>query len=290
MNVKTIGTLTVGVLIGTALTGPLAQAAETWFRATPSTQSFYADGRAVSLEAYAINGHNYVKLRDIGQAVGFDVAYDPTQNAVLIGASGGNADRADGLNLDDPRMAQALSSVSRWPIYEITAQPDGGKTVTARYPEAYRAAADHTRPFVDGLEGLPNRQKVEAIAGYVCDRLRYALKYPSPGKVLAQDGQLEGCCMAYAYSFQFLCNRADIPCILIQNPRHQWNQVYVEGQWWAVDLTGDDSDDPAWRAQATILHRPEELMGSIYEDASPEVTELCKKNISPLRCLFQYTI
>lgn len=70
--------LTAGILIGTLLTGPAAHAAAEQLAVTLSAQKFYVDGQNVELEAYAINGHNYVKLRDIGAAVGFNVYWDGT--------------------------------------------------------------------------------------------------------------------------------------------------------------------------------------------------------------------
>lgn len=39
-------------------------------------QTAYVDGAPVQLDAYNIDGYNYVKLRDIGQAVGFNVYWD----------------------------------------------------------------------------------------------------------------------------------------------------------------------------------------------------------------------
>ncbi len=48
--------------------------------AEPSTQPIYVDGQKVSMTAYSINGSNYVRLRDVGQAVNFGVAYDPVSN------------------------------------------------------------------------------------------------------------------------------------------------------------------------------------------------------------------
>ena len=36
------------------------------------------------MEAYSIHGNNFVKLRDIGQAVDFGVEYDPVTNSVHI--------------------------------------------------------------------------------------------------------------------------------------------------------------------------------------------------------------
>ena len=49
-----------------------------------STQPIYVDGLRVSMTAYAINGNNYVRLRDIGKAVDFGVTYDAATNSVHI--------------------------------------------------------------------------------------------------------------------------------------------------------------------------------------------------------------
>lgn len=46
--------------------------------AEKSTNTFYVDGKEVELPAYVINGSNYVMLRDVGQAVGFNVYWDGT--------------------------------------------------------------------------------------------------------------------------------------------------------------------------------------------------------------------
>lgn len=60
---------------GAAAAGLLAQ---------PSVQSIYVNGRPVYCTAYAISGNNYVRLRDIGQAVGFAVSYDWATDSVQI--------------------------------------------------------------------------------------------------------------------------------------------------------------------------------------------------------------
>ena len=48
--------------------------------------------------------------------------------------------------------------------------------------------------------------------------------------------------MSFAYSFQFLCNQAGIPCVFKHGGNHQWNSVYAEGRWWDVDVSGDNID------------------------------------------------
>ena len=61
-----------GLLVGVALFGGTTAYAA-GIIAERSNHPIYVDGELVQMEAYSINGNNYVKLRDIGQAVGFNV-------------------------------------------------------------------------------------------------------------------------------------------------------------------------------------------------------------------------
>lgn len=82
---KTAITLLVGVILGaTLVSGSFASAAESFFKAYPSTHTIYLDGQEIKLEAYVINGSNYVRLRDVGEAVGFNVYWDDTTGTVQI--------------------------------------------------------------------------------------------------------------------------------------------------------------------------------------------------------------
>ncbi len=81
---KEVVLMATGIVVGMALGGQVVHAATTTLTASPSTQTFYLDGQKIQLEAYAINGNNYVKLRDIGKAVDFGVVYDETTNSVYI--------------------------------------------------------------------------------------------------------------------------------------------------------------------------------------------------------------
>ena len=78
---KEVALVASGVLLGAAIAGPAANAALT---AQQSSQKIVVDGQAVQIEAYCIGGNNYVKLRDVGRAVGFNVTYDAITNTVHI--------------------------------------------------------------------------------------------------------------------------------------------------------------------------------------------------------------
>ena len=49
-----------------------------------STNHIFVDGQEVRIEAYAIHDNNYMKLRDIGKAVGFNVYWDTNTKTVQI--------------------------------------------------------------------------------------------------------------------------------------------------------------------------------------------------------------
>ena len=69
---KEILLMTTGIFVGTLLChgGGVAAAGMV---AEPSWQPIFVNGEQVQMEAYNIHGNNFVKLRDIGQAVDFNV-------------------------------------------------------------------------------------------------------------------------------------------------------------------------------------------------------------------------
>ncbi len=306
MKSKVKGTVLLlsGVIIGASLI-PAANAAGSFFQAQRTPHPIYVDGQQVPMETYAIGGHNYVKLRDIGQAVGFEVywdgsaarivsgqpytgqppaqaapsavpkhstqadpsvftgyltaeVYDTIREAVLTKetASFGLAvqgslhlrwdDKAGFKKAEEERnqINAVLAALGPYPGYEMVSAGDGsGYLCEVRYTEVDAPAAEHTKGFINSLDGLSEREKIKRISWYVCDRIAYDKTcYVWPHEVLAQDGELRGACMSFAYSFQFLCNQAGIPCVFKHGGNHQWNSVYAEGRWWDVDVSGDNID------------------------------------------------
>ena len=80
---KQIFTLLTGLFIGAIITGG-ASAYTAGILAERSTNRIYVNGQEVQMEAYTINGNNYVKLRDIGKTVGFEVYWDGDEKCVQI--------------------------------------------------------------------------------------------------------------------------------------------------------------------------------------------------------------
>jgi len=54
---------------------------------SPTTSKIYLDGKDVQFTAYNIEGNNYFKLRDIGEAFNFGVTWDGARNTIVIDTS-----------------------------------------------------------------------------------------------------------------------------------------------------------------------------------------------------------
>ena len=82
-KVKNTGLVLCGLVLGLALSSPAAQAMES-LKATLSTNRIFVDGKETHMTAYTINGNNYIKLRDMGKAVGFEVYWDSANGCVQV--------------------------------------------------------------------------------------------------------------------------------------------------------------------------------------------------------------
>ena len=95
---KSLALVSAGIFVGMSLAFPTAHAAEKLLTAVRSSHQFFLDGERVEMEAYVINGNNYVKLADVGRMVGFNVYWDSATGTVQI-------------NGDDPYTGQKPQAV-----------------------------------------------------------------------------------------------------------------------------------------------------------------------------------
>ena len=312
-----------GVLIGSALGGSAAYAAA-GVLAERSTMPILVNGRPAQAEAYLIDGHNYLKLRDVAALADFSVTWDAASRTVCIDTSVGYTPEGSAAAVDYSARANAAvftggytralynalresivnggpsrsfpltdeatrqtcwdvtAAFGSWPCYRLTSAENGAACFALNYPAAYEEAAARCQPFLDGLAGMSEQEKVRQLAFYVCDHLRYsAADTPTPRTVFAEDAEHPGNCMAYAHSFLFLCDLADIPCVLVHSETHQWNEVWVGGRWMSVDVGGADAWDAAQRQGVTVLHEATELQGADYIQTDPALTRFVKELLVP---------
>ena len=125
---KQILTMFTGLFIGAIITGG-ASAYAAGILAERSNHRIFVDGQEVQMEAYGIAGHNYVKLRDMGKQVGFNVAkQDIVARTNALRAERGIA----ALAADDQLMRAAqvrADEMAATSTYSHT-RPDGRKYYT----------------------------------------------------------------------------------------------------------------------------------------------------------------
>ena len=78
------GSFAAGFLTCLLLAGVTTTAYAAGILAERSTHRIVVDGKEVQMEAYVINGNNYVKLRDVGEQVGFNVYWDSDTKCVQV--------------------------------------------------------------------------------------------------------------------------------------------------------------------------------------------------------------
>lgn len=209
-----------GLLTGVILFGGTATYAASVI-AERSANRIFVDGREAQMEAYTINGNNYVRLRDIDREVGFSVTWDGTVQIsttasysvetpveLATGAVSetysrevyrallqvvGGAEHSDPIPVTETgysAMQSATAAISGYPGYDVRWEADGTAYFTQSYSSVYAEAAAYCQPFIDGLKGLPDRDKAQEIACFVCDWLTYeASKSPTPRVVLTSNSR-----------------------------------------------------------------------------------------------------
>lgn len=101
-------------------------------------------------------------------------------------------------------------------------------------------------------DGISEYEKVKAIHDYIINHTAYCYNCDTSASGRHDDycysprGVLENgraVCSGYAKTFQLLCEFAGIACERVSSKwlNHEWNQVRVDGTWYNIDVTWDDS-------------------------------------------------
>jgi len=131
-------------------------------------------------------------------------------------------------------------------IDEITIIPteiyDGAASKLSQYASAVEAALDNITVTESRYDTLKN------VHDYICEKAWYNLvseqRVHSSEPFFIGDGGVV--CEGYAKAFKVLCDRLEIPCVLVSGDAggaHMWNYVQMDdGKWYLVDATWDDQN------------------------------------------------
>ena len=160
------------------------------------------------------------------------------------------------------------------------------KTLTVSYAdydrEAVEAELNKTLKLVK--EDMSDLEKIIFIHDYLCVDVEYAYQdylddTLGPDVHNLKGAVLDKCavCDGYSSAFQYYMVQLGIPCNIVINNDHAWNQVCLDGAWYMVDVT---FDDPIWDNYGFVRHSY--LLNSqnkLLQDRTWEVEdyEICTK-------------
>lgn len=194
-----------GLMVGAALFGG-GTALAAGILAEPSEQTFYLDDRQIQLEAYAIAGHNYVQLRDMGRAVGFNVTYDGARNAVVI----------------DPDAPYSEDIPAATP----TAQPDGSGTFSTT-PFTAKALTGDDR----ARENFSQQANPAIFTGHLTRAAYNAARQSILDRdaiIAGNDAEGFNPCYAYAYTTATAETRREVNLALSKLNAYFWYSLSAE--------------------------------------------------------------
>ncbi|MBP3897489.1 MAG: transglutaminase domain-containing protein, partial [Mogibacterium sp.] len=103
----------------------------------------------------------------------------------------------------------------------------------------YEEISDATFDIIDQSEGFSDSAKVKIVRRWIKSRCRYTDNVTN-----MWDESLYGClvkgsatCLGYSEGFYYMMRKLHVPCRIVAEGYHAWNEVYVDGKWNSVDLT-----------------------------------------------------
>lgn len=95
------------------------------------------------------------------------------------------------------------------------------------------------------VKGTTRYEKVKSIHDGICEMTTYTGGVPMAHQPTGVFLNGQAVCEGYAEAFKLLCDRENIPCIIVvgtgNGGAHEWNYVQMEdGKWYGMDATWDD--------------------------------------------------
>lgn len=203
-------------------------------------------------------------------------AYDALRQCMAEGKSTAVAMSAE----TRTAMQGVAAALGSHPAYDLKNGGNGTGYFDSKYPTAYEEAAKVAQKLVNSLDGKSESDKLYAFACYVCERLDYdAASTTTPRVLFASSSVNKGNCMSFSHNFQYLCDIAGIPCVLVHSDIHEWIEVYTGGRWYNVDLTSFDHHYT--QGIDGLLGVESDLQGKIYAESDPRLARFAKEALVP---------
>ena len=108
--------------------------------------------------------------------------------------------------------------------------------LTTKKQEKY--ISKKVKKIVKKYKGRSIYAKLKGAHDYLIATVNYDSSYYNPYYAFKKG---KGICMSYALAYQRILQEMKIPCIYVKGKNHAWNMVRLDGKWYGVDVTWDDS-------------------------------------------------
>lgn len=133
--------------------------------------------------------------------------------------------------------------------------------------EAIQEVQEKVDTFVSQLSGT-NEQKLRAIHNWILKGAQYddTLVLPNTSNLYGGMIQKKTICSGLTYSFKYVADKANIPVLTVigavkmagekevgEELNHVWNEMWIDGKWYLVDLTGDLAKKPGEKPRESFF-------------------------------------
>ena len=165
-----------------------------------STNHIFVDGQEVRIEAYAIHDNNYMKLRDIGKAVGFNVYWNTEDRSVQIetgkpytGEAPAKDEAADSVPQQEITTSADDADAMKQDIVDRTNALRKGNGVAAlcvddKLMQAAQVRADEMAAHTVYSHTRPNGEKFNTVTDclYMAENIHCIADWATQGKTVSE--------------------------------------------------------------------------------------------------------
>ena len=112
------------------------------------------------------------------------------------------------------------------------------------FEERYAKLQECVTEVKAAVKGMSDLEKVLYVHDYVVDSSVYDASAVAGSRAGGPLGAGKGYCSGYADAMMVLLKYVDVPCICVRSDKmsHMWNYVKVNGVWYHLDATWDETD------------------------------------------------
>lgn len=142
-------------------------------------------------------------------------------------------------------------------LYWITWQSEikpGFYEITFRYKyyinkTEYKKVCKMAKDIARKMKKYSDYEKIKATHDYLIEYNNYHIGSDGPYRALYK-GQTN--CNGYALAFMAIMRECGIPCTYETGDNHAWNSVQLDGEWYNIDVTWDDTG--VWDKEGGVLY------------------------------------